>query len=169
MTQQTLSRVHDIDSIEPMTGVEPKSWVEIAEDLRQENGLSQDDLAYEARSHGGPAAFNGAWYTKAKQGKRPATPELLRGVAGALGIPPETFVEYRLAIAREQLDPGVVGLDEAAANLKALAGVVAERGLPGPPPGELERLLRDAGSTLRDRQRGGSSGRRRPGRGSSAA
>ncbi len=100
----------------------PESWSEIAERLRAEQGKSQDTLAYEARSHGGPAGLNSAWFSKVKKGQRPATPEFLRGIAGALGIPPESFVEYRLALARRQLDEREVGLEQAAENLVAIFG-----------------------------------------------
>lgn len=47
------------------------------------------------------------------------TPSLnaLKAIAKALGVPPETFAEYRLAMARRSLDPGEVGLETALENL----------------------------------------------------
>jgi len=136
-----------------------ETWVKIAERERKALGWSQDDLAYEARSHGGPRGLNSSWLSKVKLGQRPATLEFLRGIAGALGIEAERFVEYRLAKARQILDEREVGLEQAVANLTALEGlVVGEEGLPDP-PGELARLLRGASPSSPDQQRSGSEGR----------
>jgi transcriptional regulator with XRE-family HTH domain len=40
-------------------------------------------------------------------------------IARACDVPPEFFAEYRLAIAMRELDPAVVGLDQALKNLNA--------------------------------------------------
>jgi len=85
--------------------------------------MSQDDLAYEARSYGAPSSFTGSWISALKRGKRPLAPEILEGIAGALGVEPTVFPEYRLAIARRELDPSEppkgVGLEQALQNLTA--------------------------------------------------
>jgi transcriptional regulator with XRE-family HTH domain len=129
-----------------------EAWFEVADRVRRERGLSQDDLAYEARKHGAPKALNSSWYSKVKRGDRPLTTEFLTGIAGALKIPPETFAEYRLAIARQQLDEQIVGLDGALANLRELeAAAAGGRSAPAPPQGGfLSRLLASAETTPRD-------------------
>jgi transcriptional regulator with XRE-family HTH domain len=86
--------------------------------------MSQDDLAFEARAHGAPSTFTGSWISQLKLGKRPLHVDVLAGMAGALGISPETFAEYRLALARRQLDEGAVGLEEAVANLNRVNGAL---------------------------------------------
>lgn len=51
------------------------------------------------------------------RGELRATPEAMEKIASALGVPPEHFAEYRLAVRRRQLDPDAVGLSRALANL----------------------------------------------------
>lgn len=106
---------------------------------------SQDDVAYEARRHGAPAKLTGSWISALRKGTRPLTMDVLRGIAGALGVPPETFAEYQLAEARRQLDEREIGLDQAVANLRRLevdSPAAAEILLP-PPPERLQRELED--------------------------
>jgi transcriptional regulator with XRE-family HTH domain len=43
-------------------------------------------------------------------------------ISRACSIPPEYFAEYRLAMAQRELDPSVVGLDQALENLNARLG-----------------------------------------------
>jgi transcriptional regulator with XRE-family HTH domain len=43
-------------------------------------------------------------------------------IARACSVPPEYFAEYRLSIAMRELDPDVVGLEEALENLNARLG-----------------------------------------------
>jgi transcriptional regulator with XRE-family HTH domain len=43
-------------------------------------------------------------------------PETIRALAHALGVPPEEFPEYGLALARQKLDERKVGLDQAIRN-----------------------------------------------------
>lgn len=47
----------------------------------------------------------------------------MEAIAVALQIRPETFAEYRLAIARRKLDPEVVGLKQALKNLELCVGL----------------------------------------------
>lgn len=126
-------------------------WHELVDDRRQAAGLSQDDLAYRAREFGAPSTLTGSWISAMKKGKRPLAPDVLRGIAGALDFPPEAFVEYRLMLARAQLDPGVVGLDPATANLEALEAAAV--GVPDPPAGELAQLLRTEPPSEKDQPR----------------
>jgi hypothetical protein len=54
---------------------------------------------------------------KAVVGERHPAAKVVEAVSDALGVDPETFVEYRLWQARRRLDPQEVGLDEALRNL----------------------------------------------------
>lgn len=134
----------------PVQGVPNKPWPQLVDELRK--GMSQDDLAYEARKHGAPATLTGSWISQLKKGTRPITIDVFRGLAGALGVPPETFAEYRLAIARDQLDERIVGLDGALANLRELeAAAAGGRTAPAPPKGGfLQQLLASAQTTPAD-------------------
>jgi hypothetical protein len=57
---------------------------------------------------------------KAVTGERPPAPKVIEAVSDALSVSPETFVEYKLWVARRTLDPHEVGLDEAVRNLTRL-------------------------------------------------
>jgi hypothetical protein len=56
---------------------------------------------------------------KAVTGDRHPAPKVIEAVSDALSVSPETFVEYRLWVARRMLDQNEVGLDEALRNLEA--------------------------------------------------
>jgi transcriptional regulator with XRE-family HTH domain len=49
-------------------------------------------------------------------------------IAQACGVAPEYFAEYRLAMAMRELDPNVVGLEQALENLNARLGARRRRG-----------------------------------------
>jgi len=58
-------------------------------------------------------------------------------IAQACGVAPEYFAEYRLALAMRELDPNVVGLEEALKNLNARLGArrrTGARAQPAPGP-----------------------------------
>jgi hypothetical protein len=57
---------------------------------------------------------------KAVTGDRQPAPKVIEAVSDALSIPPATFVEYKLWVARRALDPNEVGLEEAVRNLVLL-------------------------------------------------
>ena len=59
---------------------------------------------------------------KAVTNERPPSVKIMEAVAAAVDVAPTEFAEYRLAKAREQLDPDLVGLDEAMRNLERLGG-----------------------------------------------
>lgn len=48
-------------------------------------------------------------------------------IARACGVEPEYFAEYRLAVAMRELDPNVVGLEQALENLNARLGARRKR------------------------------------------
>jgi transcriptional regulator with XRE-family HTH domain len=86
------------------------------------------------------------------KGRRALKPHLIEAVARALGVPPEEFPEYRLALARTMLDEREVGLDQALAVLKRI-----ERGLQTAEP-----------VSRREEQRTAASRQRAPGAGSAS-
>jgi hypothetical protein len=54
-------------------------------------------------------------------------------ISRACEVPPDYFAEYRLAMAMRELDPTVVGLDQALANLNARLGARRRAGAKGTP------------------------------------
>lgn len=144
------------------------TWAELTDKLRAETGLSQEDLAYEARDHGAPSTLTGSWISQLKSGKRPLSLDVLIGIAGALGIEPERFAEYRLAIARQQLDEREVGLAQALQALEAY-----ERGEPmnsaGAADSDEQRAKRAALAAKRAREATQKSPQRSPGKQASRA
>lgn len=110
----------------------PPTWWETVDSIRDELGWTQDDLAFRARRFGARKGLTGSYIGKIKRGERPLTSAFLEAIAAALGIFPNTFVEYRLARLRERfnerLRPGVDErdrLDEAYADLDALAAAAS--------------------------------------------
>lgn len=91
--------------------------------LRADRGMSRSQLARQTvrvdpAGVGLPEVTIKDLETRPRQAKA-ATMELL---ALALDVEPETFVEYRLAIARRALDERQVGLEAAAAMLSRTEG-----------------------------------------------
>ena len=52
-------------------------------------------------------------------------------ISSACDVSPDYFAEYRLAMAMRELDPAVVGLDQALANLNARLGARRRAGAKG--------------------------------------
>lgn len=118
----------------------------MADQLRADREMSQDDLAYEARKYGAPSALTGSYISAIKKGRRPLSIEVLGGLAGALEVEPETFAEYRLAQARQQLDERQVGLEQAVENLRRLEAAEAAAGTPILPALDPQVLQRGSAS-----------------------
>lgn len=78
--------------------------------LLDEREISQRELIRRTRRHGWGST--GAISYFMTEDVEPST-VAMEAIAQALGIDPAYFAEYRLAIARRQLDPTVVGLPEA--------------------------------------------------------
>jgi len=60
---------------------------------------------------------------QAATGRRPPTPRLMEECASALRVRPEYFLEYRIHMARRELDPSAVGLERVLRNLATWAEV----------------------------------------------
>jgi transcriptional regulator with XRE-family HTH domain len=100
-------------------------------------------------------------FKSAMAGRRHPSKVLIEHVAAVLGVPPEEFEEYRLALAREQLDERERPLDEALANLELFD---AARRLETP-----EAIVEEAARLREEQQPGGApAGKRKPKRGRAA-
>lgn len=126
----------------------PESFREMVVRLTAEKGISVSRLGNEAWRHDVKGTSPDT-LKKAMQADNPRRPPptLLTAVARVLGVPPESFTEYRLAALRRLLDerppPDGVGLEEAARNLEAM-----ERALAGDADAEARTLAHDAREAL---------------------
>ena len=156
-TCQALSAEVFSETVESADGLRPLA--RLARELRQERGLSQEDLAFRMRDQGA-GATSGAVGQIERGVIRPKR-ETIEALAAALGVEPERFAEYRLAAARRLFDEREVGLEEALSNLRQLEESLERRLLASdrevPPPSTDESPTgRRAG-----RSRSGRGGRRR--------
>lgn len=103
-----------------------RPWSQVVEEVRGAIGLSQDDLAHNARAFGAQQTLTGSQISQIKNGKRPYSSAFFEGIAGALGISPFRFAEYHLAKARDLIDEKQVGLDDALANIDRLPELIGE-------------------------------------------
>ncbi len=107
--------------------------------LRTEAGLSQEALAFRAWDAG--RKISAGAIGQFERGITRPTPETIEALAGALGVEPEVFAEYRLAQMRRLFDEREVGLELAVRNLGALAALLEQAPAP---PGELGRRMKAA-------------------------
>lgn len=84
--------------------------------LAGERGMSLERVAHDAWDQD-VRGTSPNLFKKVMRGERDLKPGLIEAVARALGVPPEEFPEYRLALARNTLDEREVGLDQALAAL----------------------------------------------------
>lgn len=87
--------------------------------LAAERGVSVASISFEAYDRN-TKGTNPDTMKSVMAGRRAPTPVLMEAIARVLGVDPDVFAEYRLAVARQQLDERVVGLDQALANLERL-------------------------------------------------
>jgi transcriptional regulator with XRE-family HTH domain len=83
-------------------------------ELLRERDMSQRELIRQTRKHGWGSA--GAISFLINEELVP-TMRAMEAIARALKIRPEHFAEYRLAVARRNLDPSAIGLKAALRNL----------------------------------------------------
>lgn len=91
------------------------SWTQLVRAAEKASTSTFRAFAAEPPEDGSP----GRW--------RYPTAATIADVARALGVEPEEFPEYRLAMAREMLDERVVGLDQALATLTQFETALQER------------------------------------------
>jgi len=83
-----------------------------------ERGLTYRSLADITRELNGKGMTHGHLNQLAAGREKPSL-RAMELLAQACDVPPEHFAEYRLAAAMRELDPEVVGLEQALANLSA--------------------------------------------------
>lgn len=116
----------------------PKPFRELLPLLRAQRGWSREALSHRA-FQADEEGTSVAQITAIERGARYPSAKTIAALAAALEIPPETFAEYRLAKAREQLDERVVGLEQAVENLSRLPEDL--RGAGGVPPMTFDEAL----------------------------
>jgi transcriptional regulator with XRE-family HTH domain len=119
--------------------------------LREERGLSQESLARATHAEGqeGLSVQSVAYYERGRQ--RPSRSHFEK-LARGLGVDPNEWPEYRLAVWRESLDEKIVGLDVALTILAKIEGATPEGVVPPPPEGILHSQ-KSAAPSARDPKR----------------
>jgi transcriptional regulator with XRE-family HTH domain len=84
--------------------------------LRSEQGLSRSQLSRATVAYDGKGLAE-ATVKAVESGINRPGPTTIAAIAHALGADPRAWPEYRLALARQQLDEREVGLDQALATL----------------------------------------------------
>jgi transcriptional regulator with XRE-family HTH domain len=97
----------------------PDDFRTITQRLRTERQMTMEDLVFAARRHPPQGAVSLSMMQKRLAPGSRAAPsiEMLEALATALGVPPDTYPEWRLAQARRSLEERQVGLVEALATL----------------------------------------------------
>jgi len=83
--------------------------------LLKEHEISQRELVRRVRRRGWGSVLG---INQLARGELAPTPVAMANIANALQIDPHYFAEFRLAQARNKLDPDKVGQDAALANLR---------------------------------------------------
>jgi transcriptional regulator with XRE-family HTH domain len=92
-----------------------KPFPKALDELLREHEMSQRELIRQTRKHGWGSSGHISFIMRDEIAP---SDRAIETIAKALGVPPEHFVEYRLARARDQLDPSVVGFRTAVRNLE---------------------------------------------------
>lgn len=95
--------------------------------LVKEKGTSLERVWIEAYDPSPRSGTSPAQMKKVMRGERAITPHAIEAIARVLDVPPEEFPEYRLALARAQIDPSEVGLDQALKNLERIENALRRR------------------------------------------
>lgn len=101
-----------------MSPTNTKPFGEALRALMEERGLTYRRLAEEIRELDGKGITHAHLNMLANGHDKPSV-RVMELIARACSIPPEYFAEYRLALAMRELDPSVVGLEQALDNLNA--------------------------------------------------
>jgi transcriptional regulator with XRE-family HTH domain len=95
-----------------------KPFGEALRALMESRGLTYRGLAEEIREFDGKGITHAHLNMLANGHDKPSM-RVMELIARACSISPEYFAEYRLAVAMRELDPNVVGLEQALENLNA--------------------------------------------------
>jgi transcriptional regulator with XRE-family HTH domain len=98
-----------------------KPFGEALRRLMRTRGLSYRELAQATRGLDGKGMTHAHINMLANGHDRPSM-RAMELIAKVCGVPPDYFAEYRLAAAMRELDPAVVGLEQALENLSARLG-----------------------------------------------
>jgi transcriptional regulator with XRE-family HTH domain len=101
-----------------MSRTSTKPFGEALRALMKERGLSYRGLAEVIRDVDGKGITHAHLNMLANGHDKPSM-RVMELIARACSIPPDYFAEYRLAVAMRELDPEVVGLEQALENLNA--------------------------------------------------
>lgn len=93
-----------------------RPFAEVLEEILNKTETSQRELVRRTRERGWGSLATISFILR--RGMIP-TPEATEIIARSLGVRPTVFAEYRLAVARRQLDPERVGLAQAIHNLES--------------------------------------------------
>jgi transcriptional regulator with XRE-family HTH domain len=101
-----------------MSPTTTKPFGEALRALMEERGLTYRGLAEEIRELDGKGITHAHLNMLANGHDKPSM-RVMDLIARACSISPDYFAEYRLAVAMRELDPSVVGLEQALENLNA--------------------------------------------------
>ena len=101
-----------------MTRTNTKPFGEALRTLMESRGFTYRGLAEEIREFDGKGITHAHLNMLANGHDKPSM-RVMELIARACSISPEYFAEYRLAVAMRELDPNVVGLEQALDNLNA--------------------------------------------------
>jgi transcriptional regulator with XRE-family HTH domain len=99
--------------------------------LMEQRGLSYRGLAHAIRGFDEKGMTHAHLNMLANGHDKPSM-RAMELIARACSVPPEYFAEYRLATAMRELDPNVVGLEQALENLSARLGARRKVGTKSP-------------------------------------
>lgn len=109
--------------------------------LRDAKSMTLEEVGYKAREYAAANNLTGVSLSLIQKrlapgSDKPPSMALMWSVAAALDVDAEVFAEYRVELARAQLDPAGVGLERAARNAAILLEVLSRQkggGHEGPP------------------------------------
>jgi transcriptional regulator with XRE-family HTH domain len=119
-----------------MSRTNTKPFGEALRVLMEARGLTYRGLAEEIRALDGKGITHAHLNMLAKGHDKPSM-RVMELIARACSISPDYFAEYRLVLAMRELDPSVVGLEQALENLNVRLAArrrTSARGRPGRPP-----------------------------------
>jgi transcriptional regulator with XRE-family HTH domain len=121
---------HDDEAGALVTDESTQRFGEALRALMQARGLSYRGLAGAIRQIDEQGITHAHLNMLANGHDKPSM-RVMELIARTCSVPPEYFAEYRLAIAMRELDPDVVGLEQALRNLSARLAVRRRNGAKG--------------------------------------
>jgi transcriptional regulator with XRE-family HTH domain len=113
-----------------MTRFSDKQFGDALRDLMDERGLTFRGLGRATQDIDGKGMTHAHINMLANGHEKPSL-RAMELIAKALGVEPDYFAQYRLALAMRELDPAEVGLEQALENLNARLAAGRTRGARG--------------------------------------